>query len=493
MNMNMNMNMNKTPFITFCVASIVYLFPIIKADRYFIDDYNRAFLGYLSWSDNGRPLADLVMSLLNFNTVISDISPLTQIIGVASLAFVLLLIMRTETTKNMQSVACALCVLVSPFMLETLSYAYDSLPMLLSIAFVFIPFCIKLKNNYYTFLVHFFFIVSSLCLYQASIGIYVILAIFTYTLKDNKDRCGISTLAVNALSFILGYAVYSKSIARYFISGGYSLNRAQFINFTSADSFDLFFKNLFKYYEFLMLGYPGPLLAINTLIVLLGLIGVVIKSLEFLKHEVIFSKIAFIITLFSPLLVFSMVLAPLSVLANPPMMSRVLGSAGVVMMFFMFYAFRVQLKSIKVFLSILVVLCMMYSFSTVYAYGNAQKKQKEFESYIINMMHDDISFGKRNFFDIYGSAPTSPVSSLIVAQHPIMSWMVLSNITFRDEWRTNITLENFRFPAKYKGGSYPGDLSSPSCDFMIKQYNGIYTLFEKSGVILFYFRDKCSK
>lgn len=487
------MKLNKTPFVIFFAAAMFYILPIIAADRYFIDDYNRAFLGYLSWSDNGRPLADVVMTLLNFNAIISDVSPLTQILGVASLFPILFFLMQTNVLSNVKLVACALCVLVTPFMLETLSYAYDSLPMLSSISLVFLPFCIKIKNKFIELLLHFLAIVFSLSLYQASIGIYVIVSLFSYTLKENKDKNGLIGLVFNALSFILGYAFYSKVIAKQFISGGYSLNRAEFIDFTAIGGTEAFIKNIVKYFNFLMLGYPTPFLIISLLISISGIVGIAIRSKEFINHESVFSKIAFAITLLSPLLSFSMIIAPLSVLANPPMMSRVLCSTGVVMMLFMSYSFRLNFIFSKMLTSTFAALFMLYSFSTVYAYGNAQEKQKEFESDIISMMRNDVLLGDAESFDIYGTAPTSPVSSLIVSQHPIMEWLVLSNITFRDEWRTNITLSNFRFPLKYKAGAFPGDVSNPGCNFMIKPYNGIYTLFEKSGVIMFYFRRTCTE
>lgn len=486
------MNIKKPPFIAFAILSLIYLFPIIKADRYFIDDYNRSVLGYLSWSDNGRPLADVVMTMLNFNTTISDISPLTQLMGVASLAIILLLIMQSGSPGIAQSVACALCVLVNPFMLETLSYAYDSLPMLLSIACVCAPFCIHLKNSFFSFIIHFLFILASLCLYQASISIYVIFAIFSYIAKDNKNSDGLKSLITNGVAFISGYIVYSKFIAKYFIAGGYSLIRAEFIDFSTAGAITRFAKNIVKYYDFLMLGFPAPFMLISVSIIVIGILGLVLRSIAFLNGSNIYSRLACLITLTSPIIIILMVLAPLSILANPPVMSRVLASTGVVMMFFMFYAFRVNYKPVKILSSLLVVLFMIYSYSSVYAYGNAQKKQKDFEAYTINLMQSDISRSNIKVIDMYGTAPTSPVSSLIVGHHPLMAWMVLSNITFRDEWRTNITLSNFRFPVKYKSGSFHGDIKNPSCELMLQRYNGLYTLFESDGVMLFYFKDICS-
>lgn len=487
------MNIKKYPIIVFSILSLLYLFPIIKADRYFIDDYNRSVLGYLSWSDNGRPLADIVMSFLNFNTTISDLSPLTQLLGVGSLIIVLIIIMQQGSLGALQSVACALCVLISPFMMETLSYAYDSFPMLLSIALVYLPFYFKYSNKLFLFSVHTLFVIASLCLYQASISIYVIISIFIYILNNNKDRSGLEVLLINAISFITGYLLYSKVVAKHFISGGYSLNRAEIIDFSKNGAFEHFFSNAIKYIDFLMLGFPLPFMVISVSIVIIGVFGILIRGVELLRQGQAYSYVAAVITITSPLIVSSLVIIPLSVLANPPLMSRVLASTGVVMMFFMFFSFRIKCKPIALVVGVLVSIFMIYSYSSVYAYGNAQKKQKEFEAYTISLMHSDISKSNARTLDIYGSAPTSPISTLIVSQHMVMSWMVLSNITFRDEWRTNITLSNFRFPLKYKKGSFPDGVENPSCELITHRYNGIYTVFEKDDAILFYFKDICNK
>ncbi|MBW5814612.1 glucosyltransferase domain-containing protein [Yersinia kristensenii] len=482
----------KRSYYLFGVLLLVYLFPIIKADRYFIDDYNRSFLGYLSWSDNGRPLADIVMTILNFNTTISDLSPLTQLLGVASLFVILLFVIKTKLIGEIHSAFCALCIIICPFMLETLSYAYDSLPMLLSIACVCAPFCFSYRNYATQFLAHFILIVCSLCLYQASLGLYVIFALLMYTSKDNNSKDGLLYLICNAITVAISYVFYSKIIAKHFISGGYSINRAEMIDFSQTGSLQHFFNNIYKYIDFLSLAFPKPFAIITISLILLGAIGLSVRAIKILKYKTSYSMLAALITILSPLVLFVIIFAPLSILANPPIMSRVLSSVGAVMMFFMIYAFTLKSKPAYLLTCLVVTLFLLYSYSTVYAYGNAQKRQKDFEQYTISLMQNDVSnFSESKYIDLYGTAPTSPVSSLIVSQHPVMAWMVLPNITFRDEWRTNITLSNFRFQNKYKKGSYPGDVELPLCGDIIRKYNGLYTLFKSDGVLLFYFKETC--
>ncbi|MER1452053.1 glucosyltransferase domain-containing protein [Enterobacter hormaechei] len=482
----------KKAYIWFAIASLAYLFPIIKADRYFIDDYNRAILGYLSWSDNGRPLADIVMSVINFGTTISDISPLTQVLGIASLSAILAFILRKNTLSPVQAVLCSMCVIASPFMMETLSYAYDSLPMLLSIALIFISFLLTPKNNYVAFAWHLICVISSLCLYQASLGIYVVLALLNYIEKENKNFKGLLTLLSNALAFILSYLIYSRLIAPNFISGGYSTKRSEMISLTSDDAFHAIVINIEKYISFAKLGYPKPFFVVCALLFAVGFCGLMIRARDFYCSRMRASSIAMVITLLSPFVIAFMAIVPLSILAFPPIMSRVLTVVGAGTMFMMYYSFRSASGARYVISACIAALFFCYSYSTIYAYGNAQTRQKDFETYAIGLMQNDISlYAEKNIFDLYGGVPASPVSALIISQHPIMAWTVLSNVTFRDEWRTNIALQNYRFQSTYKQGSFEGDIKSPPCSNMIKGYNGMYSLFKKNGVLLFYFKDIC--
>lgn len=482
----------KKAYIWFAISSLAYILPIIKADRYFIDDYNRAILGYLSWSDNGRPLADIVMSAMNFGTTISDISPLTQIIGVASLAVILAFLLGRGGLGTTPAVLCSMCVIASPFMMETLSYAYDSLPMLLSISFIFIAFLIKPKSHYISFAWHFICIISSLCLYQASLGIYVVLALFSYIEKENRNFNGLITLLSNAASFLLSYLVYSKIIAPNFISGGYSTKRAEMISLSSGDAIHSILVNIEKYISFISLAYPKPFFIVNAILFLLGFYGLLVRAKGFYSNKEKPSIIASAITMLSPFVILFIAIAPLALLAHPPLMARALTVVGAGTMFMMYYSFR-SVSGYRYAASMCAaILFFVYSYSTIYAYGNAQTRQKDFETYAIGLMQNDVSlYSEKSTFDLYGGVPASPSSALIISQHPIMAWSVLSNITFRDEWRTNITLQNYRFQATYKQGSYPDVIKNPTCSFRVKGFNGMYTLFKKDGTLLFYFKDIC--
>jgi hypothetical protein len=65
---------------------IIYVFPIIMADRYYQDDLSRSLRGITGWSNDARPLTELLMRWLGGGTPIGDISPLPLLLAVILLA-----------------------------------------------------------------------------------------------------------------------------------------------------------------------------------------------------------------------------------------------------------------------------------------------------------------------------------------------------------------------------------------------------------------------
>ena len=60
---------------TFVVSFLLYaliLLPILITDRYNVDDWGRTVIGYLNWGQNGRPLADVVMTTLGLGRPLVD-------------------------------------------------------------------------------------------------------------------------------------------------------------------------------------------------------------------------------------------------------------------------------------------------------------------------------------------------------------------------------------------------------------------------------------
>ena len=71
--------------------SLIYAFPVITTERLYIDDLRRSILGIAEWEGVGRPMASILMALINFqypdfdSLRIIDLSPLPQVMALGLL------------------------------------------------------------------------------------------------------------------------------------------------------------------------------------------------------------------------------------------------------------------------------------------------------------------------------------------------------------------------------------------------------------------------
>ncbi|EBH2622998.1 hypothetical protein FKF64_24010, partial [Salmonella enterica subsp. enterica] len=66
-------NRNDKMFISvFLGLAIIYTFPLLTNQSFFVDDLGRSLYGGLGWSGNGRPLSDFIFYIINFGIPIID-------------------------------------------------------------------------------------------------------------------------------------------------------------------------------------------------------------------------------------------------------------------------------------------------------------------------------------------------------------------------------------------------------------------------------------
>jgi len=235
----MKMLNSRALFITLSF-SFLYCFGLIVSGRNYLDDYGRYIHGYTSWSSNGRPFAELIMSTINFGAPVVDISPLPLLLGITCLSIMGYAISYRFIDGASTAVIATISSLIiaNPFLLENLSFKYDSLAMCLSMLVISIPFiCSKNKRS----LSIDFFITSacvflSLGLYQSSIGIFVILAILECIHRalhgEDETKWIILYSAIRATQLLVGYAAYSFIIVRTFVNDEYTRSHSELIGLT---------------------------------------------------------------------------------------------------------------------------------------------------------------------------------------------------------------------------------------------------------------------
>ncbi|EIP9504905.1 glucosyltransferase domain-containing protein, partial [Escherichia coli] len=221
---------NKSLFLSI-LSGLIVLLPILIANRLYVDDIGRTTHGYLSWDDNGRPLASLIMKLVTTNSSMIDVSPLPQLLGVILFcAAIHLLSSRIGVDNKFDRVLIVAATVSTPIILENLSYKFDALTMMLSaICFMIAP-VLSFKIKPYDFVVKIALVVSGLSMYQVNIAFYVIASLCIFiSIQNHKPDHAIKNAIINAVCLVVGYIIYSQIIVKIYVTGAYSLEHSKII------------------------------------------------------------------------------------------------------------------------------------------------------------------------------------------------------------------------------------------------------------------------
>ncbi|BGI52958.1 MAG: glucosyltransferase domain-containing protein [Candidatus Hamiltonella defensa (Ceratovacuna japonica)] len=192
--------------IFYLVLTLIYIFPLILANVYYIDDMGRAMSGYgWSYSYDGRILATLLMQMLSLNRTIVDLFPYSTILSALIFTVSGYLTCKISGIEDHEKIKmCSFIPLVSPFILENLSYRYDCLPMSISVIACIIPF-LFVSNKYIFIILSIIGLLISALTYQASLIIYPMLCIIKSIrdLIDNKHQEVIKNIFLSIVSFFI--------------------------------------------------------------------------------------------------------------------------------------------------------------------------------------------------------------------------------------------------------------------------------------------------
>ncbi|EHB7665327.1 hypothetical protein JV483_003254 [Escherichia coli] len=449
-------NCDKKFIITLALLMLVYILPIILADRLYIDDILRSQQGYKNWGINGRPLADILMAYFNFTEgVIADSSPLTLLFS----SIIFLLCSFFYYRKNLSSYGfmfgalAMFMVFANPFMLENLSYKFDVLPMLTSISVLLIPYSVD-RSKVYAFLAGILCIVSSLSLYQASIGFFCTLAlveiITTYRNRSYSAIGYITAIIIRVTQLIIGYAIYSK-ISSYFISGEYNIEHSQIVSLDRS-GISLIYSNASTYFDKIHQAI-NETTSVAYLIVAISMMCCIFISLS-RRDKVpgnIYSRASLALCLIlSPVLALAFSFIHLSILKYPVFADRVLISFGGALLFYSIsMATLVKCKSLASMLMIPVVFFSMYY---SYVYGNAMKYQRQYDD---RLSHEIATFisnadttGSLPVYT-YGSQPSSIQRSNAVNRFPSLGTLV--PLYYVDGWWGTLLINMYGIRNKVSG------------------------------------------
>lgn len=249
----MKFNSNDRIFISiFLGLAIIYTFPLLTHQSFFVDDLGRSLYGGLGWSGNGRPLSDFIFYIINFGTPIIDASPLPLMLGIVILALALSCIREKLFGDDYITASlCFMMILANPFFIENLSYRYDSLTMCMSVAISIISSYVAYQYKPINIIISSILTIAFLSLYQAALNTYAIF-LLAFIISDVVKKNSISNITKNTASsvagLIVGYFAYSYFIAKRLVTGSYNIEHSKIIEINSS-LFEGIISNVLSFYR----------------------------------------------------------------------------------------------------------------------------------------------------------------------------------------------------------------------------------------------------
>lgn len=426
------------------VGGLIYVLPILLADRYYQDDLARSLYGATGWVGDGRPLTEWVMQLLSGGqATIVDLYPLPLFLGLAALAYAMTLYARQAFPDWQDSTlltAALGLVLAQPFAMANLSYRFDSLTMLLALSLCFVLYALSPSlGGPRLALAGAVMAVLVMGLYQPASGMFLVLAgiwlVFwlldwlggTKPLRGQLPALWTEVWRLGGVG--AGALVYLLAIAPRFVdSEGWRQEASQTVG--GADALGKLVTNtLSAAYYIRERMRMAPLL--YRIFLVLAVAGAVLFSLwQFLRSSKsgIGRKIlGCIVILGAPFGMLFVSYMPLVVLQNMDCSARMFLAYGGTLLFIGLLWLR-ALPRRRVLAGILLGGFLFCQTCYIYAYGAALKSQKAYETYLVTQIAHNCETinGAGNYkqLSFAGSAPRPREVQMICSQYPFFSELI---------------------------------------------------------------------
>ncbi|MFQ1038290.1 glucosyltransferase domain-containing protein [Citrobacter koseri] len=374
-------------FLTFIVA-----LPFIIADVPYIDDLARMAVGY-GWNQDGRVFATLVMKSLSLGYPLMDISPIPTLLAVFSLLLSGYIISDAMNIEGRYSKAIiAISMISGPFIVQNLSYQWDSLPMALSMLFVIAP-IVFIENRVKYIASTSVALTLSMYLYQATIFAFPsIAAIYIWKSLGVKNRKEITELLITFLLAAIGFVLLYK-ISTLFISLEFKQSRADLIIFSSQP-----IENLVKNISGLISVYtPYFSSIVGKAIITAYIFSTITLLISSVRNKILYALTG---VLFPPLIVVMTSLVSL-LIVNAPIAPRVFPALPLSILMIVIISKKSKLSFIAV--SALVAITTVVQ---LYAYVNALKSEFALQRSIVFQIAAKTDLHNKRIV-VNGSAPIS--------------------------------------------------------------------------------------
>jgi hypothetical protein len=362
---------------------------ILIANVHYADDIARTNLGYAGWSGFSRYSSTILAHGIHADNYLTNIAPLPQILAALILAIssVILIslisgkeIFKEKWNKWILKLIAVTPLALCPYMLECLSYQYDSVYMALSVFFATMPFIFYRQEKWKFILASVIGILGVCTTYQVSIGVYPMIVIFLmlkdWNDKKIKNKEIVKNVAISAVIFLITLVVFQKFLMR--PQDMYVSNEIPGIS----EFFPTVFKNLGHYFELLFTDFRILWLVLIVLIIIGFVVLYVIKS----KRNKI---LAVLMALFGVVAMGIMAYLFYAALEQPLYTTRAMYAIGAFIAIMGIYIASGVKKELILTLPVVVLAWCFFSFS--FTYGNALKEQDTFRNMQIDMVIADLN------------------------------------------------------------------------------------------------------
>lgn len=408
------------------IVGFLYILPIIIANSQYYDDIGRAVYGYFSWGMDGRPLSDLFFMALNIGAPATDIAPYPQIISIFLLSTLSYIMHLHFNPEQRYGWLLFTPVFLNPFLVQNLAFRFDSFTMTLSIIAAAIPLLTLRSGGYKSLLCSAFFVLCSLCFYQASLSIFVAMVCLyiVYEVKNNeKAKVIILKSGIAAAGMLVGYLIYSKVVVPIFVTSDYATSYNKTIG-----SFSDLQTNISYACEVLNSLITGPAWNIFSILFTLSFIGMTALIFSILKcKSAAFDKsIKIAIVLISILVVALCIPGPGLALKGMPIGPRVFVSFGMACSLLLTFVSFLPFKN-NIITNALAVVLIVFSFSFMATFTNASTSQNKLTERVMGGLITDIDkigYAQVTTLTIDGKPPYTPQAERAVSKFPLLKQMI---------------------------------------------------------------------
>lgn len=380
------------PFLVLLSIYLLGILAIILARVHYADDVARTAYGYAGWSGFSRYISTILSHGLHADNYLTNIAPLPQILAVAMLSLASLVmiivvlgkdIFRQKWTKWIWIVVAVLPLGLCLYMLECLSYQYDAVYMGMSVLFAVFPLMFYRR---FRFLYAIMIVVGVLgvCMtYQASIGIYLILATLV-AMKEWNEKKKVGEVAkfvgLSVVVFALTVVVFQKFLM--IPREVYASNAVPGVN----EFPPMFLSHLLKYFELVISDFKILWLVLVAVIAISFVIVFAIRS----KRNKIIAVICGVIGV---ILMAVMAYALYAALERPLYATRAMYAIGAWVAVMGVYVVGGECKIIwKRVSQIVPVAVLSWCFLIFgFTYGNMLAEQNIYRNKQIGMVMDDLN------------------------------------------------------------------------------------------------------